>query len=91
MQPRWRHDGKELFFMAPNRKLMAVDMNLSKGTLEAGVPKVLFMTTSLGYVGPRNLYECSGDGQRFLINSIKADDVSIPVTVVVNWAADLKH
>ena len=91
MQPRWRSDVKELFYMAPNRSLMAVDVNLSNGTLEAGVPKVLFATSSLGYVGPRNLYACSGDGQRFLINSIKSDDVSIPVTVVVNWAADLKR
>ena len=32
MQPRWRRDGKELFFMAPNRNLMAVDVNLGKGT-----------------------------------------------------------
>jgi eukaryotic-like serine/threonine-protein kinase len=91
MQPRWRRDGKELFFMAPNRKLMAVDVNLGKGTLEAGVPKMLFSTSSLGYVGPRNLYECSSDGQRFLINSLKSDDVSIPVTVVVNWTSDLKR
>ena len=91
MQPRWKRDGKELFYMAPNRKLMAVDVNLGKGTLEAGVPKMLFPTSSLGYVGPRNLYECSGDGQRFLINSLKSDDVSIPVTVVVNWTSDLKR
>src|SRR6266540_1964361 len=38
MQPRWRHDGKELFYLAPNKKLMAVDVNLSNCTLEAGVP-----------------------------------------------------
>jgi serine/threonine protein kinase/Tol biopolymer transport system component len=91
MQPRWRRDGKELFYMAPNRKLMAVDLDFSKGALEAGVPKVLSTTSSLGYVGPRNLYECSGDGQRFLINSLRPDDVSIPVTVVVNWTSDLKR
>jgi hypothetical protein len=91
MQPRWRRDGKELFYMAPDRKLMAVDVNLGKGTLEAGVPKMLFPTSSLGYVGPRNLYECSGDGQRFLINSLKPDAVSVPVTVVVNWTSDLKR
>ena len=91
MQPRWRRDGKELFFMSPNRRLMAVDVNLGEGTFEAGVPKMLFQTSSIGYVGPRNTYECSRDGQRFLINSLKSDAVSIPVTVVVNWTSDLKR
>jgi eukaryotic-like serine/threonine-protein kinase len=91
MQPRWRRDGKELFFMAPNKKLMAVDVNLANGTFAAGVPKILFQTNSLGYSGPRNSYECSGDGQRFLINSLQSDVGAIPVTVVLNWAADLKR
>jgi Tol biopolymer transport system component len=91
MQPRWRRDGKELFFMAPNRNLMAVDVNLGKGTFEAGVPKILFPTRSIGYTGPRNYYECSGDGQRFLINSLQSDAGSIPVTVIVNWTSDLKR
>lgn len=90
MQPRWRRDGKELFYMAPNKNLMAVAVNLGKGTLEAGVPKVLFQTRSLGYSGPRNVYESSADGQRFLINSLQSEANSIPVTVIVNWSADLK-
>jgi eukaryotic-like serine/threonine-protein kinase len=91
MHPRWRRDGKELFFMAPNKNLMAVDVNLGKGTFEAGVPKALFQTRSIGYSGPRNTYECSADGQRFLINSLQSDAVSIPVSVIVNWTAELKR
>ena len=91
MQPRWRRDGKELFFMAPDKKLMAVDVNLGNGTFEAGVPKMLFPTHSIGYFGPRNYYECSADGRRFLINSLQSDAGSTPVTVVVNWPADLKR
>jgi serine/threonine protein kinase/Tol biopolymer transport system component len=91
MQPRWRRDGKELFYMAPNRKLMAVDVNLANGTFEAGLPKLLFQTHSIGYSGPRNIYESSADGQRFLINSLQAEANSIPVTVIVNWTADLKR
>ena len=91
MQPRWRRDGKELFYMAPNKSLMAVAVNLDKGTLEAGLPKVLFQTRSVGYSGPRNTYECSADGQRFLINSFQSDAGSIPANVVLNWTADLKR
>jgi serine/threonine protein kinase/Tol biopolymer transport system component len=91
MQSRWRRDGKELFYMAPNRKLMAVDVNLDKGTFEVGLPKMLFQTHSIGYSGPRNIYESSADGQRFLINSLQSEANSIPVTVVLNWTADLKR
>jgi Tol biopolymer transport system component len=91
MQPRWRRDGKELFYMAPNRKLMAVDVNLAKGTFEAGLPKLLFQTHTIGYSAPRNIYESSADGQRFLINSLQSETNSIPVTVIVNWTADLKR
>jgi Tol biopolymer transport system component len=91
LQPRWRGDGKELFFMAPNKNLMAVDVNLGNGTFEAGVPKMLFQTRSIGYPGPRNTYECSADGQRFLMNSLQSDAGSIPVNVVLNWTADLKR
>ena len=93
MQPRWRSDGKEMFFMAPNRTLMAVDVNLDlgKGLVEAGVPRVLFPTRSIGYSGPRNYYECSHDGQRFLINSLQSDAGSVPVSVIVNWTANLKR
>ncbi len=70
---------------------MAVDVNLGNGTFEAGLPKMLFQTRSVGYFGPRNNYECSDDGQRFLINSLQSDAGSIPVTVVINWTADLKR
>ncbi len=91
MQPRWRRDGKELFYMAPNRKLMAVDVKLDKGTFEVGLPKLLFQTHSIGYAGPRNVYESSADGQRFLINSLQSEANSIPVTVIINWTADLKR
>jgi len=91
MQPRWRRDGKELFFMGPEKKLMAVDVNLGNGTFEAGVPKMLFQTRSIGYPVPRNTYECSPDGRRFLINALQSDAGSTPITVIVNWTADLKR
>ncbi len=91
IQPHWRRDGKELFYLAPNKKLMVVDVNRGNGTFEAGVPKVLFQTRIIGYPGPRNSYDCSADGQRFLINSLPSEATSIPVTVVLNWAADLKR
>src|SRR5438309_1199910 len=41
-QPHWRRDGKELFYVTADKKLMAVEVNGSSGTFEAGIPKSLF-------------------------------------------------
>jgi serine/threonine protein kinase len=53
-QPRWRRDGKEIFFIAPDRKLMAADVKLEGSNLEVSVPKALFQTQIGGYPIPRN-------------------------------------
>jgi Tol biopolymer transport system component len=85
-EPRWRRDGKELYFIAPDKKVMAVAVKLG-ATLETGAPKELFVSrissfssSVLGYN-----YAVSGDGQRFLINSSVAEARQDPITVVVNW------
>jgi hypothetical protein len=93
-QPRWRADGKELFFIAPDGNLMAVEVTLSP-RFEAGVPKALFMTRMLA--GPFDMhlfrYSVAPDGKRFLINSVtQADEQSAsPIRVVLNWTAWLKR
>jgi eukaryotic-like serine/threonine-protein kinase len=88
-QPRWRHDGKELFYIAFDRKLMAVDVKLG-ATFEAGVPKTLFGTRVLTLTSERT-YAVTADGQRFLINSTLEETSATPISVVVNWTADLKR
>ncbi len=90
-QPRWRRDGKELFYLAPDRKLMAVDVKIQASTFEAGVPRPLFQTRVVGYPNPRNVYDVSADGQRFLFITPLEETVSAPITVVANWTADLKR
>ncbi|MEP6707321.1 MAG: hypothetical protein ABJC05_07365, partial [Pyrinomonadaceae bacterium] len=90
-QPRWRRDGKEIFYIAPDRKLMAVDVKTEASIFEAGVPRVLFQTRVVGYPNPRNMYEVSADGQHFLISTPLEEATSTPITVVVNWTADLKR
>jgi eukaryotic-like serine/threonine-protein kinase len=87
-QPRWRSDGKELFYMTPDRKLMAVDVN-SQQSFEVGAPKLLFQTTVARYEAP-NRYAVSRDGQRFLINSA-VKEVSHTMTVVLNWTVEIKR
>jgi len=88
-QPQWRRDGKELFYVAADRKLMAVDVKTG-ATFEAGVPKPLFETRIFLMTNFRNHYVVGRDGQRFLINS-RIEETSLPVTVVLNWTSELKQ
>ena len=85
-QPRWSHDGKQLFYIQPDRKLMAVEFDAGKGT--ASAPRVLFQTH---IVSPRLTlfqYDVAADG-RFLINSFSSD-YSAPLTLLTGWTALLK-
>ncbi len=84
VQPRWRRDGKEMFFIGPGNKVMSVPVKLG-ATFEPGTPKELFATHMIpgGLFG--FLYAVTGDGQRFLINSTVGDVKQEPITVVVNW------
>lgn len=90
--PRWRRDGKELFFVSPERDVMAVDMTVSgDGILKAGVPHKLFTANPIGLIGRRNTWEVTPDGQRFLIHTNQQETTSVvPLTVVVNWLAGEK-
>ena len=94
MQPRWRRDGKELFYISQDRQLMAVQVTRGK-QLAFGTPTALFQTRmSLGgTLFFRMLrYDATRDGQRFLINSEResTEASSSTVTVVLNWASLLK-
>jgi len=86
-QPRWRSGGKELFYVAPDRKLMAVTVRTG-ATFDADAPRALFQT-ALDVTALRQDYSVSGDGQRFLLNT-PLDVGSPPMTVVLNWPALLK-
>ena len=83
-QPRWRKDGRELFFMSRDRKLMAVDIQTGAGVV-AGVPHALFQ-----FSAGLNGYGVTPDGQRFLIATSAGSAVDAPITVVLNWWAGLK-
>ncbi len=91
-QPQWRRDGKELFYLAADRKIMAVDTSQSSHTFDAGALKALFelRIQSVGLPGIRNFYAASGDGQRFLVTALLEEPTTTPTTVVLNWTADLK-
>jgi Tol biopolymer transport system component len=95
-QPRWRRDGKELFYLAADGKLMAVETQTTP-KFEAAAPKALFdPQIPRGGVPPFMYYryDVTADGKRFLVNSSPTapeSSAAAPITVVVNWLAGLKR
>jgi Tol biopolymer transport system component len=87
--PKWRRDGKELFYLSPDRKLVSVEIGASP-VLKAGPPRPLFQTRIqiasflLGYAVATN-------GQRFLVNTPAEEAESGPITVIANWNPDAKR
>jgi dipeptidyl aminopeptidase/acylaminoacyl peptidase len=82
-QARWRADGKELFYITKDKKLMAVAMDMSHNEPGAGVPHLLFQTHIIGSRIVLFQYAVSPDGKRFLINSTPSIGAA-PLTVLMN-------
>jgi Tol biopolymer transport system component len=85
-RPVWSRNGKELFFIAPDLKMMAVDVSSNGSTFVAGAPKPLFDSQASG--DPFGNFDVSADG-RFLIPA-RVQRTDTPITVVLNWQAGLK-
>jgi serine/threonine protein kinase/Tol biopolymer transport system component len=88
-QPRWRPDGKELYFIAPDGELMAA--SITPGTTSvAGTPVPLFsVTLASGGTTNKQEYVVSRDG-RFLINTVVDDAAPSPITLLQNWKPPAK-
>jgi eukaryotic-like serine/threonine-protein kinase len=87
IEPQWRADGKELFYTRGST-FMAVDVKSDGREFEAGLPKPLFDQMMPGIT--RNRYVVSRDGQRFLIVTPPASQVTSDIHVIVNWHAALQ-
>ena len=86
--PVWGQDGREIFYLAPDNKLMAVSLKLRPDSVEASVPRELF-TAAWDESVAGVPYEVAPDGQRFLVRA--SDETgSQPLQVIVNWPALLK-
>jgi serine/threonine protein kinase/Tol biopolymer transport system component len=86
--PTWRGDGKELYYMAYDEKLMSAEPN-ARGTFEGVAPRALFQTP-VKLTGSGNPYAPARDGSRFLVVAAAEANNPAPMTVVLNWTADLK-
>jgi Tol biopolymer transport system component len=88
-QPAWRADGKEIFYVAADGKMMFVSVDAGGASLKLSLPKPLF-PTRLESGSFFRQYDVSADGSRFLLAQPLEESTSVPITVIVNWQALLK-
>lgn len=90
--PHWRGDGKEIYYLTPDRKLMAAAVNAGRDGLTVSVPQQLFSTQM--HLRPSGAplvpYDISSDGKKFLMDAKLADQGESALTVVVNWLGAVK-
>ena len=89
-QPRWRDDGKELFYLNNDDKLAAVDVKTHADVFEVGIPKTLFEVRR-GFERAGDSYDAANDGQRFLVFLHGEETAPSPFVVVKNWLAESKR
>ena len=91
-QPQWRADGKELFYLAPDRNIMAVSVS-TVGGMQFGRPVALFQAgvPLTGLSDDRNSYIPTPDGQRFLVEQLTDSGNVQPWNVVINWSSSHTH
>jgi Tol biopolymer transport system component len=90
-EPRWRKDGKELFYRSAEGKMTAVAVTTG-ARFEVGSPVALFQTHRRQPVSSQDVfsYDVSGDGQRFLIATKVDETNAAPLSVLLNWASEME-
>jgi eukaryotic-like serine/threonine-protein kinase len=87
-EPRWRGDGKEMFYIAPNGMLMAVAVN-AESQFVTGTPAALFQVHGRAPISSTDLftYDVAKDGKRFLVNRYVKPEHVAPLTILLNAAS----
>jgi Tol biopolymer transport system component len=81
--PRWRDDGRELYYVSSDHKVMALEV-AAGGLFQAGTPKPLFQAA-----GILPEWYVQADGRRFLF-AVPVEQAQVPIRVVLNWTAALR-
>jgi hypothetical protein len=91
-EPRWRRDGKELFYLSGERKIMAVPVKTGSN-FEAGSPVALFQTHLRQPISSMDLfsYDVTADGQKFLVNTRFDEPNAAPLSIILNWASEMER
>ena len=89
--PRWRGDGREVYYVSPDNELMAVDVDAGGDAPTMGIPHALFQVPFRRIPIQRNPFDVTADGERFLVNTLVEGALYAPITWVLNWAAELER
>lgn len=87
--PRWRRDGKELYYFSADGKVMVADITTNGGSLDVSHVRSLFDVPSIVQL-PGSDYDVTADGQKFLINVPFEIQNETPLTLVLNWDLQLE-
>jgi Tol biopolymer transport system component len=88
-EPRWRRDGRELFYLSSDRRLMSVRI-LASDPFDAAPPQALFPLRVVGsFENSPHHYDVAPDGERFLVSQVPEHAKTPAITVMVNWEAAL--
>jgi Tol biopolymer transport system component len=90
-KPVWRRDGRELFFLSSDARMMAAAVDNTGGGFNFGPPVPLFSVTTVLGTAPSRQYAVSPDGTRFLVNVAQQTTANVPLTVVVNWLSAVQR
>jgi len=90
-EPRWRQDGRELFYLSSEGKMMAVPVKIG-ASFEVGQPVELFQTHIRQPISAQDVfsYDVAADGKKFLINTKVDTPNSAPLSVILNWSSELE-
>ena len=87
-QPRWRGDGRELYFLTPTAKILVAEVDTTGSAFKVGEVEELFDAPRMPLSGSD--YDVTSDGRRFLMNTV-GDSAFDPITLVLNWSAELEE
>ena len=87
--PRWRRDGKEIFYFSPANQMMAAEVEEKGNSMVVRAAQALFRCIPVPSIPSSSPYDVSPDGKKFVINSFSDDNT--PLILVVNWTANLKE
>jgi hypothetical protein len=83
--PRWRGDGKEIFYLSSDNQMMAAEIDERGNSIKVRPAQALFRAAVSSSLSP---YDVTPDGKKFVINTLSEQNT--PLTLVVNWTANLK-
>ena len=90
MQPEWRRDGRELFYVTLNRRLVALPLKNGERLQLGAAQPLFFLDTDGTMTTPGTFhYSATADGQRFLVNTVVGQGTPT-MTVVLNWTAAMQ-